>query len=778
MRAPALLLAACVFASTASGQATAAVITPHPVLFVTQTPFGQDFTNIMSTFGTHRGSTDSAPRGGDLWIRQPDGALRNLTAEAGYGTTPALQIAVRDPMPHWGGTKALFSMVVGGTTQNDDGPVYFQIYEVTGFGAGETVQIRKLPQPADSNNVTPIYASDGRILFTSDRPRNGDRRLYPQLDEYETAPTVSGLWSMRPDGSELAILDHAPSGAFSPFVDSFGRVVFSRWDHLQRDQQGDAEIFAILAGDPLPYGAHTFESEASDAKHAIAPGDEIFPEQRELYGDAAWDDRAPTETDHTFNHFFPWTMQQDGTGLEILNHLGRHELAGYSAPGRTYLDYFGVEDEVDIFLHVAEDPTQPGTYYGIRCPEFGTRGAGQVVSIPAAPGANPDLITPSYVTHPATASALDDGDTPTAAHAGMFRDPVVLANGTLWASHSASPYADRPTVSNPPYPQPYTQSSRYDFAIRQLVPGAQGYRVPGPRLLETPIVETVSYFDNDRYRVVSYSGALWELQPVEVRAQAPPPAASEPLPAIEASLLEQELAAHGGVAALRAWLAANGLALITSRDVTVRADRQQDFDLAVAWSDHVTARPGATPKQIGWLQLFEGQQLRGFESWDGRRVLARTISGALNPPWAGAPPGAVRVAGDGSMAAFVPARRALTWQTTEPDGDAVVRERYWLTFQPGEIRACTNCHGVNTTDVFDGPIPQNEPAALRELVRWWAAPEADALGAGLAALLAMAGLGRRHAGQRAGGMSWTIDTRVSSKQSRPVTAAASGKGRS
>lgn len=742
MRPVAALLTAIVLSLAPPLAARAAVTTPYPILFVTQTPFGGDFTNIMSTFGTHRGSTDSAPRGGDLWIRYTDGTLRNLTAAGGFGTTPALQIAVRDPYPHWSGTKALFSMVVGGTTQNDDDPVYFQIYEVTGFGAAETVQIRKLEQPPDSNNVTPVYASDGRILFTSDRPRNGDRRLYPQLDEYETAPTVSGLWSMQPDGSQLQILDHAPSGVFSPFVDSFGRVVFSRWDHLQRDQQGDSDIFAILAGEPLNYGARTFDSESSDAYHTIAPGDEVFPEQRELYGNAAWDDRQPTETDHTFNHFFPWMMAQDGTGLEILNHLGRHELAGYIAPGRTYLDYFGVEKRLDIFLHLAEDPTNAGVYYGIRCPEFGTRGSGQIVSIDAPPGANADDIEVTYVTHPETASYYGDAETPDPQHIGMFRDPVALSDGTLWAPHSNETRADAPTVTNPPYPQPFTLSSRYDFAIRQLVPGAGSYKVDGVRLVETPIVESVSYFDNDRYRTVNYNGPLWELQPIEVRPQNAPPAESEPLPSIEAGVLAEELAAYGGVAALRAWLAANDLALITSRDVTVRADREQDFNLKVAWSDHETSAPGSTPKEVGYLQLFEGHQVRGF-NWRGRRVLARPMTGAVNPTDAGAPSGAVRIGDDGSMAAFVPAQRALTWMITEPDGDAVVRERYWLTFQPGEIRVCTNCHGVNTTDVFGGPIPSNDPQALRELVRWWAAPEPDTLASGLAALIALAVLRRR-----------------------------------
>jgi hypothetical protein len=299
-------------------------------------------------------------------------------------------------------------------------------------------------------------------------------------------------------------------------------------------------------------------------------------------------------------------------------------------------------------------------------------------------------------------------------------------------------------VQNPPYPEPYTLSSRYDFAIERLVPGAQGYRVDGERLLEAPIVETVSYFDNDSYRTVNYAGPLWELQPIEVRPHAAPPDATEPLPEIERNVLAEELGGQSGIDALRAYLVANDLALITSRDVTVRADRQQDFNLKIAWSDHTTAAPGSTPKQLGYLQLFEGQQLRGFQSFAGRRVLARPIPAAMNPIVAGAPSGAVKLGADGSMAAFVPAGRALSWQTTETNGAAAVRERYWITFQPGEIRACTNCHGVNTADVFGGPIPQNEPAALRELARWWiTVPEPDSLAAGLGAFAALHALRRR-----------------------------------
>jgi len=90
-----------------------------------------------------------------------------------------------------------------------------------------------------------------------------------------------------------------------------------------------------------------------------------------------------------------------------------------------------------------------------------------------------------------------------------------------------------------------------------------------------------------------------------------------------------------------------------------------------------------------------------------------------NPPNEGGPPSSVALAIDGSFASFVPARRAMSWQLTAPDGTPVVRERYWLTFQPGEVRTCGSCHGVNTQDQAGRPAPDNSPEALRDLLRHW-----------------------------------------------------------
>jgi hypothetical protein len=77
------------------------------------------------------------------------------------------------------------------------------------------------------------------------------------------------------------------------------------------------------------------------------------------------------------------------------------------------------------------------------------------------------------------------------------------------------------------------------------------------------------------------------------------------------------------------------------------------------------------------------------------------------------------VASDGSVAAFVPARRALSWQLTDSAGTPVVRERYWVTFQPGEIRLCTSCHGLNERDQAGNATPTNPPKALLELLGRW-----------------------------------------------------------
>lgn len=724
------LIFAVVIATMMTGIAAA-----NPVIFVTQTPIATEPPmNIVSAFGNHQAGPQFAPRGGDLYIRYDDSTLKNLTQVVGYGTTAGLEIAVREPCVYWDGSKALFSMVVGGTTGSPN--VFWQIYEVTNLGKLQTPVITKIPQPASYNNIAPMYGSDDSIIFTSDRPRNGDPTLYPQLDEYRTTPTVTGIWSMAPDGSNLHVLTHSPDGDFNPRLDSFGRVVFGRWDHLQRDPQAETDIDRIILAQPAQYGAITYNSETTSVFHTLAPGDELFPEAAHLYPTGATQPNPVWNTDHfyddlnrEFNQFFPWAMDESGTNIEILNHLGRHELLSTINHARVHLPVItnggdgGTSPRLLNFLYPRESPTQPGFYYGVDAGEFGTHAAGEIVALNAPLGTNADDIRTTYITHVQTRSPIPNISLPNANQIGFFRDPVPMTDGTLWAAHSTSPYVDSPVTADPGAPNPYPLSSHYDFSIKKLVLGANGFLVNGIRLVPAGISKSVSYFDPAKNRNVTYNGALWELWPCEVVARSRPTPNVTPLPAIEQALMLSTLGSQARVNQFQNWLTQNNYALIVSRDVTRRADKQQEYSLKVKWSTHVSTDGSTTPFELAWFQMFEGDQVRGYTvttaSATGRRVIPRPLTSAPNPSNVGAPSGAVKIGDDGSIAAIVPARRAMAWQTTDITGFPVVRERYWVSFQPGEMRTCTNCHGINHTDVLGNTPPTNSPQALATLLTWW-----------------------------------------------------------
>lgn len=663
-----------------------AVTVQNPILFVTQVPLaGDPFGSRVSSFANHFPDIKAVPRGGDLMIRYPDGTLRNLTREAGYGMDGqqgANAIAVREPTVHWSGNKAVFSMVVGAPErQHGADNAKWQLYEVTGLGRGETARITKVPrQPTGYNNISPVYASDDRILFTSDRPRNGQAHLYPQLDEYESTETVTGIFSLDPSSGELWVLNHSPSGAFSPTIDSHGRVVFTRWDHLQRDQQNYSAFRPV-----------TYANEASNAPR-LANNDESFPEPRERSSTDAYGQ----VNGFTYNLFTPWQMNQDGTDELSLNHIGRHELSFNYLP-RTFTGDGALADtvnaslianrtEIDIdsgLFNLREDPRNPGIFYAVHANEFGEGASGRIVRVTGAPTLTADQMT----------------ITPVSAGSGRFRNPLPLSSGHFVAA--------------------YTPSARFqsgiELRLHQLQTDASGRLAAGDPL--TPgIRKSVSWWDPASRR--TYDGLLWELEPVEVVARPRPPAPTAQLDAPERAVLAEELVNE---AALRQWMKARGLALVVVRNQTSRdrADRQQPFNLQVPGGVKTTNGNGRL-YSISHFQVFQGNQVRAYDNFRrGRRVLAQPMSVQGNPANPGGPAGSVAIARDGSSAAFVPASQALTWQTTDPDGEAVVRERVWVTMQPGEIRTCTGCHGENSANQAGNAPSQNKPEALRELLRHW-----------------------------------------------------------
>ncbi len=746
MKFPSLFAAAWV-ALTLAGHA----VTPtKPVLFVTQVPVPNEindrtvavsFLGVAGVFANAQADTLHCARGGGLWIYYPgtpNPTLVNLTATATWsipgGNPGANAIAVRNPSVSWDGMKAVFSMVVGVPSSVSDATQFFwQLYEIGPLTQGAQPVITKVAnQPLTYNNVSPCYGSNGRIIFASDRPHNGQAHLWPSLEEYLDLPTVSGLWSLDPASGNLFLVQHSPSGSFSPIIDSFGRLLFVRWDHLVRDAQAVTDR-PLGAGDTYTKtsnGTGLFTSEAAGAAFQYNVNTEFFPEPRnfDISG------RAGTNLNgQSFNQFTPWAINQDGTNEEILNHVGRQELFGPTL-GPSFNDDANLitfnanavatkRNYVGNFFFLAEDAHAGGFYFGVDAPDVGTHGAGQIVKLNGAPSVNPEQMAITYITHTTAKPA------PTPANPQqLYRTPLPMSDGTLVATHALVTGFDADT--GPSTATTHSPVSSFAFRIATMQAGASGM-VPDTDLTAgtNGITGSATYFAGGK--TVTYTGKMWELDPVEVTSRSSVNATTSVIDPIEASTFA---AAGVNLTLFQNDLRAKNEALIVSRNMTVRddADKQQPFNLKVAWSSTQTVGNAGKLYNIGWFQILQADLLRGLNGsanpalppLPGRRVIATPMHDALtdNVLASGAPPGSLKIGNDGSMAAVVPARRALTWQLLDNDAakTSVVKERYWVTFQPGEVRTCANCHGLNDKDQAGNTRPQNQAQALQSLLAFWA----------------------------------------------------------
>ncbi len=725
---------------------------PNPILFVTQVPVPAEVNdNIVSNvflgagagFGNHLGGTKYAPRGGDLWLAKPNGSLTNLTLtnitrSLGYGLAGPQHtngIAVRDPSVHWSGQKALFSMIIG-APQNaaDTNSFFWQLYELTGLPDGPYAISKVSGQPTNYNNVTPCYTLDGRIVFGSDRPRDGSAHLYPQLDEYNDFPTVTGLWSLDPVSGDFHILNHTPSGAFTPSVDSFGRLIFVRWDHLVQDRNATDDRIATMTNGAPTNGTFNYVDESANSVFNLNDRLENFPEPRTF---DATNLAVLKVNGNAFNSFFPWTMFLDGSGEEVLNHMGRHDflqtfkrsftndnnLIDFNISSRTNSQNF-----INNLFWIREDPRTNGLYWLVDSPDFGMHAAGQLVTITAPLGLSADSCYITYQT-PKTNNAPNGY--------GAYRNPLPMSDGSLVAAFATNTTVVDSNVGTATSPQ-----SRYKFRLYSLKKSGTLWFADQPLtagLSNNPAGSVVQYVNGV---LVTNSGALWEIDPVEVRASTPPPILANPINGTELAVFASE---GVDVALFQKYLRINNLALIVSHNVTKRdrADRQQPFNLRIAGTTNVTWGPtnsGVTNPRlydISHIQFLQADQRRGLavssnNFLPGRRVLPTPLHepAADNVPDVNGLAGSVKLADDGSFAALVPARRAMTHQLLGTTNESVVKERYWITYQPGEIRTCKNCHGINTADQSYGQTngpPNNPPQALSDLLRYWKAQNTPAV---------------------------------------------------
>ncbi|WP_150107413.1 InlB B-repeat-containing protein [Pedosphaera parvula] len=726
--------------ATASTGPTGLAGLTNPVVFVTQVPIPRElnstvsntFLSVVSLFGNQCSDTARAGRGGDLWLLYTNGTLLNLTHAAGLGMSGVQHtngIAVRDPQIHWGGGKVLFSMVVGAPRFSGDTNIFFwQLYELTNLTAvvanSNVVPaiVKVLNQPTNYNNVSPCYATDGRIIFMSDRPFNGLTHLYPQREEYKGAASITGVYSIDPTTNDLRVLEHTPSGAFNPFIDSFGRLIMTRWDHLVVDSNSTDDRLGRATN-----GSLNFSSELPNAT-ILTNLVESFPEPRNFDTNAL---NALNINGNTFNQFFPWMLSQDGGNEELLNHVGRHELnKTIPTTFRADLDLVPLTNNtaaaragagivsantnyLDNFFQIAEDPRQPGTYFGVDAPDFspfgGTHTAGQIITLTGGISLNPTGMVVSYIT-PKISNL--------AATPGVYRNPLPMSDKSLVAAYTGANAVDTNSgTANLIIPA-------YHFRLMTMTPNGATWTTN--KLLTSGIAGSAVYWDDTT--LVTNTSTLWELQPVEVTSRSVPQPWNPGVASVEAQVFSEE---NVDLNTFQADLKARGLALVISRNVTARdaADKQQPFNLRVPGGASSIVPGGHTNYDITHLQFLQADYLRGYNYnttniQPGRRILATPMhdTANFNPPSSrpNAPFGGSELMPDGSQATIVPAGRAVTWQLTGTNNNlSIVKERFWLTFRPGEIRTCANCHGINDKDQLGRPSPTNPPQALRELLRYW-----------------------------------------------------------
>jgi hypothetical protein len=736
---------------------TKALTLTNPIVFVTQPPMWHElngsvsnaFLSVVTIFGNQQADTAHAGRGGDLWLMTTNQTLVNLTRKGGLGTNGiqhGIGIDVRDPQIHWSGTKVLFSMVVGAPTNSTDTTqFYWQLYEITNLDAvianpsTATPAIVKIAyQPTNYNNVTPCYATDGRIIFMSDLPYNNQPWLYPALDEYKGQPTVSGIYSLDPITNDFKMIEHLPSGAFNPFIDSFGRLIVTRWDHLSQDPiAADDRLGITNLGSASLNGSFNFLTETPGSLTQSTNIIETFPEPRKF--DTNYD-QALGVNGVDFNLFLPWAIDQIGGNEEVLNHVGRHELfvpGGGVTP--LFQSFLGDTNLVSVsnlvqrtasgvvsantnhlgsLFQIIEDPRTNGLYWGVQAADIspfgGTHASGQIVTLSGGMGVNPNNMVVTYITPPAAGAGPSS--------AGMFRNPLPMSDGTLIAAFTDA-QAGTPAGVDTNIGTTTLPVSKYHFRLMTLT-NAGG--VWGTNQFITGGIQSTSIFWQGNI-LVTNSATLWELQPVEVRSR------QIPVPVVAAvAPIEQQVFTEEGVdlPTFQADLAQRGLALVVSRNVTARdaADKQQPYNLQVPGGVGSVANSGKV-YDITHLQFLQADYLRGYTNgpnglpMPGRRILAVPMHATTNINYASsktnAPPGGTEIMSDGSQATFIPANRAVTWQFTGDTNESVVKERYWISFRPGEVRTCANCHGINAADQVGHPSPTNAPFALRQLLRLW-----------------------------------------------------------
>jgi hypothetical protein len=215
-----------------------------PLVFAKQVP-GAFSHQLTQYYGRY------ARPGGGLFVLDEPGksmACRALTA----GKLP--EGSYQHPEVSWDGRRILFSYVQSDaapkdTIQGQPGR-YYHLYEVAVDGSG----LRQLTDGA-FNDFSPKVLPNGQIVFISTRRMGWHRCGAPGCENYTLALAEA-------DGSKPRPISFHETQEWDPAVLADGRVIYTRWDYVDRHAVYYEQLWAVRPDGSAPaafYGNNTFD---------------------------------------------------------------------------------------------------------------------------------------------------------------------------------------------------------------------------------------------------------------------------------------------------------------------------------------------------------------------------------------------------------------------------------------------------------------------------------------------------------------------------------------
>ncbi|MCQ2391782.1 MAG: hypothetical protein MJ240_10195 [Kiritimatiellae bacterium] len=178
-------------------------------LYVIDEPFAEGKTPVAKSILFEK-SVEKGPWAG-----------RKLVRRAGWDDD--LSCSFLSPDVSWNGEEIVFSCTQGDPRirEWDDGTV-FHIFRCRADGS----RLEQLTTGA-VNDLFPCWLPNGRIVFCSER-RGGYGRCHQR-----EVPNYT-LHTMFPDGTDITCISPHETNEFEPSVDNDGRIVYMRWDYVDR----------------------------------------------------------------------------------------------------------------------------------------------------------------------------------------------------------------------------------------------------------------------------------------------------------------------------------------------------------------------------------------------------------------------------------------------------------------------------------------------------------------------------------------------------------------